>query len=80
MIHNFECHPFTEDNILLFSQFICTRETALSLDSKFANGIQAVLPLHLLGSERFLMLVKSPADGTGLPGSQIQGLVLLTLK
>lgn len=80
MIHNFECHPFTEDNILLFSQFICTRETALSLDSKFANGIQAILSLHLLGSESLLMLVESPADCTSLPGSQVQGLIFLTLK
>jgi hypothetical protein len=26
------------------------------------------------------MLVESPADGTSLPGSQVQGLIFLTLK
>ena len=52
----------------------------LRFDSKFADRVQEVLPLLLLGLQTLLMLVESATDSSGLPGPQVQGLVLLTLK
>lgn len=52
----------------------------LSLDSEFANGVEAGLPLHLLGHQVLLVFGQLTTDGAGLLGPQVQRLVLLTLK
>lgn len=60
--------------------FNTKKGTDSSLDSELANSVQAWFPLHLFGHPTLLMFVQPPANGTGLPGPQIQGLVLLTLQ
>ena len=55
-------------------------KTHLSFDCKFADGVEEVFPLLFLGPQTLLMLVEPAAQSSGLLGSQIQGLVLLTLK
>lgn len=56
------------------------RNKLLSFDCKFADGVEEVFPLLLLGPQRLLVLVEPATQGPGLLGSQIQGLVLLPLK
>lgn len=60
--------------------FIMSTEQPSSFDSKFAHGVEEVLPLLLLGAQTLLVLVEPAAQSSGLLGSQIQGLVLFTLE
>ncbi len=63
-----------------FTQILLSIEKALSFDCKFADGVEEVFPLLFLGPQTLFMLVEPAAQSSGLLGSQIQGLVLLTLK
>ncbi len=63
-----------------FTQILLSIEKALSFDCKFADGVEEVFPLLFLGPQTLFMLVELAAQSSGLLGSQIQGLVLLTLK
>ncbi len=51
-----------------------------SFDCELADGVEAGLPLHLLGHQVLLMFCQLTTDGARLLGPQIQRLVLLTLK
>lgn len=64
----------------LLHRFYSIEKASLSFDCKFADGVEEVLPLLLLGPQTLLMLVEPAAQSAGLLGSQVQGLVLLTLQ
>lgn len=51
-----------------------------SLDSELADGVEAGLPLHLLGHQVLLVFCQLTTDGARLLGPQVQRLVLLPLN
>lgn len=64
-----------------FTQILfCQYKKPLSFNCKFADGVEEVFPLLFLGAQTLFVLVELAAQSSGLLGSQIQGLVLLTLK
>lgn len=64
----------------VYPDFILSTEETSGFDSKFAYGIKEVFPLLFLGAQTLFVFVEPAAHCSGLLGSQIQGLVLLTLE
>lgn len=70
----------TGNSGLLYRFYFVNRKSLLSFNCKFADGVEEVFPLLFLGAQTLFVLVEPAAQSSGLLGSKIQGLVLLTLK